>query len=162
MKNQKMHPDNPSRKTDEPKMVVTIALPEKTVSLLETHDQDLAQAIVKATDRATPKAFPEGSSFEIVKVAPHKSVFIVGSDTHLSKIQWLNLVEIAPGRSLITIPSGTSLELLEVAILEVIENLRSDESKERTLLREFRKYIGRLRRNKKMSVVEILLVDTDE
>lgn len=162
MENQKMHPDNPSPKADEPKMVVTIALPEKTVRLLETYDQDLTQAIVKLTDRAASKAFPTGSSFEIVKIAPHKSVFIVGSDTHLSKIRWLNLVEIAPGRNLIAIPSGTSLELLEVAVLEVIENLHSDEYMEKTLLKEFRKYVGRLRRYKKMSTVEILLVDTDE
>ena len=162
MKNQKIYLDNQLPKTDEPKRVVTIALPEKTLSVLGTYDQDLTQAIVKVTDRAIQKPFPKGSAFDIVKVAPHKSVFIVGSDTLLSKISWIKLVEIAPGLNLITIPSGTSLESLEVAILELIENIPSDESTERTLLEEFCKYVGRLRRYNKMSVAEILVVDTDE
>jgi hypothetical protein len=80
----------------------------------------------------------------------------------LSKIQWIKLVEIAPGVNLITIPSGTSLESLEVAILELIENIPSDESMERALLEELCKYVGRLRRYSKISAVEILVVDTDE
>jgi len=162
MNNQKIHPGNQSPETNEPKKIVTIALPEKTLSVLETYDQDLAQAIVKMTDQAIQRAFPKGCSYEIVKVAPCKSVFIVGSNTHLANIQWLKLVEIAPGRNLITIPSGTSLESLEVSILELIENMPSDDFMEQTLLKEFCKYIGRLRRNNKMSTVEILIVDTDE
>lgn len=162
MKNQKIHPENPSPKTDEPKRVVTIALPEKTLSVLETYDQDLAQAIVKVTDRAIQRGFPNGSSYEVVNVAPRKSVFIVGSNTQLAKIRWLKLVEIAPGRNLITIPSGTSLESVEIAILELIENVPSDEATERSLLEEFCKYVGRLRRYNKMSRAEIMIVDTDE
>jgi len=162
MNNQKIHPGNQSPETNEPKRVVTIALPEKTLSVLETCDKDLAQAIVKVTDRATQRDFPKGSSYEVVKVAPHKSVFIVGSNTHLANIQWIKLVEVAPNRNLITIPPGTSLELLEVSVLELIENMPSDEFKDQALLKEFCKYVGRLRRNNKMSTVEILLVDTDE
>jgi hypothetical protein len=162
MNNKQMHPSNPSLKTDEPKKVVTIALPEKTLSVLETYDQDLAQAIVKVTDGAIQRSFPKGSSYQIVRVAPRKSVFIVGSDTHLANIRWLRLVEIAPGRNLITIPSGTSLESVEISILELIENMPSDEAAERSLLEEFSKYVGRLRRNNKVSTVEILIVDTDE
>ncbi len=162
MSNQKENPGNPTPETTAQKRVVTIALPEKTLSVLETYDQDLAQAIVKVTDRASQKAFPKGSSYEIVKVAPRKSVFIVGSDTQLAKIQWLKLVEIAPGRNLITIPSGISLESVEIAILELIENMPSDEAMERSLLKEFGKYVGRLRRYNKMSRAEIMIVDTDE
>ena len=161
MKNQKIHPVNPSPKTDEPKRVVTIALPEKTLTVLEADDQDLAQAIVKMTDRAIQRSFPKGSSYEVIKVAPRKAVFIVGSNTRLAKIQWLNLVEIVPGRHLITIPSGTSLESVEIAILELIENTPSDELMEQALLKEFCKYVGRLRRNNKMSTVEIMIVDID-
>jgi hypothetical protein len=162
MNNKQLHKDVQSPKSDEIKKVVTLALPEKTLSVLETYDQDLAQAVVKVTDRAIQKPFPKGSWFEIVKVAPHKSVFIVGSDTLLSKIPWIKLVEVAPGRNLITLPAGTPLEALEVAILELIESMPSEESKEKTLLKEFCKYIGRLRRYNKMSVVKILVVDTDE
>ena len=162
MNKQEIHKDNQPPKSDEIKRVVTLALPEKTLSVLETYDQDLTQAIVKLTDIAMQKAFPKGSSYEIVNVAPRKSVFIVGADTLLSKIPWIKLVEVAPGRNLITLPVGTSLESLEVAILELIENIPSDESTERTLLEEFEKYVGRLRRHNKVCRAEILIVDTDD
>ena len=81
MNNQKIHHNDQPQKSDEMKRVVTLTLPEKTLQLLETLDQDLTRAIVKLADIATQKAFPQGSSFEVVKVAPRKSVFIVGSDT---------------------------------------------------------------------------------
>lgn len=162
MNNQKIHPGNQSPETNEPKRVVTIALPEKTLSVLESYDQDLAQAIMKMTDRVIQRSFPKGSSYEIVRVAPRKSVFIVGSNTKLANIPWIKLVEIVPGRNLITIPSGTSFESLEVTIMELIENLSSDEAMDQALLKEFCKYVGRHRRINKMSTVEILLVDTDE
>jgi hypothetical protein len=160
--NNKKHPGTQSQKINEMKRVITIALPEETLSVLETCDKDLAQAIVKVTDRATQRAFPKGSSYEVVKVAPHKSVFIVGSNTQLANIRWIKLVEVAPGRNLITIPPGSSLEALEVAILELIESIPSDEVMDQALLKEFCKYVGRFRRNKRISTVEILLVDTDE
>ena len=162
MKTKKIHHNDQPQNADEIKRVVTLTLPEKTVQLLETLDRDLTRAIVKLADVATQKAFLQGSSFEIVKVGPRKSVFIVGSDTLLAGISWLKLVEVAPGRNLITIPSGTSLESLEVAILDLIENISSDASMERTLLNEFLKYVGRLRRNKKIAGVEIMIVDTDK
>lgn len=147
-------------KPDEPKRIITIALPEKTVSLLETIDEDLARAIVKLTDTRVQRTLLKGSSYEIVEVAPGKSVIIVGSDTYLSKIPWLKLVEIVPGRNLIAIPSGTSIESLEVTILDLIENVSPDDRGERVLLEELCKYIGRLRRHRKMSKVEILVVDS--
>lgn len=159
---QKIHHDDQPQKPDEMKRVVTLPLPEKTLQLLETLDQDLTRAIMKAADIAIQKTFPHASSFEVVKVAPRKSVFIVGPDTLLAEIPWLNLVEIAPGRNLITIASGTSLESLEIAILKLIENISPDLSTERNLLNEFRKYVGRLRRNKQMSFVEIMIVDTED
>jgi hypothetical protein len=149
-----------SPKTVEPKRIVTIALPEKIVRLLETVDEDLAWAIVKLTDAGVQKGLLKGSSYEIVEVASGKSVIIVGSDTQLSRIPWLKLVEIAPGRNLIAIPSGTSLESLEVSILDLIEKVPSDDRMEQALLEEFCKYVGRLRRNRKMSKVEILVVDS--
>jgi hypothetical protein len=142
--------------------VITLTLPEKTLQLLETLDHDMTVAIVKMVDIAADRTFPKGNSFEVVKVAPRKSVFIVGSDTQLAKIPWVKLVEVAPGRNLITIPSGTSLESLELAILELAENVSTDASMERKLLNEFCKYVGRLRRYNKMSSVEIVMVDTDE
>ena len=161
MDNEKMHNSDKKAQASEDNRVITLTLPEKTVQLLETLDQDLTRAIAKVTDIATQKAYPRGSSFEVVKVAPHNSVLILGSDTLLSRIPWIRLVEIAPGRNLIAIPSGTSLESLEVAILEVIENMASADETEKSLLKEFCKYVGRLRRYNRVSRAEIMIVDTD-
>jgi hypothetical protein len=154
-----MYANEQSPNPDEPKRMVTIELPEKSVRLLETIDEDLARAIVKLTDTGVQRALLKGSSYEIVEVAPRKSVIIVGSETKLSKIPWLKLVEIAPGRNLIAIPSGTSLESLEVTILDLIENVPSADRMDRAFLEEFRKYVGKLRRRKKITKVEILVVD---
>lgn len=161
MSNPKERPSDPSPQSEEIQRLVTLTLPEKTLRILETVDKDLTKAIVKLTNIAIRKAFPQGSAFEVVKVASRKSVLIVGSDTQLARIPWLKLVEIAPGRNLITIPSGTSLESLEVEILALIEKMGSEEETERTLLTEFSKYVGRLRRYKRMSRAEIMIVDTD-
>ena len=155
----KMYVNKQLPNPDEPKRMIKIELPAKSVRWLETIDKDLARAIVKLTDAGVQRALLKGSSYEIVEVAPRKSVIIVGSDTQLSKIPWLKLVEIAPGRNLIAIPSGTSLESLEVTILDLIENVPSDDHEERAFLEEFRKYVGRLRRSRKITKVEILVVD---
>ncbi len=146
----------------------TIALPAQLTyngsadGYVETYDQDLAHAIVKAADQAVRKSFPQGNSFEIVKIAPRKALFIVGSHTKLAQIPWLKLVEIAPGRHLIDIPAGISFDELETAILELIRNTPSDESTERFLLEEFVKYVSRLRRYDKVERAEILIVESDE
>ena len=161
MSNNKNRRNIPSQQSEDVQRLLTLTLPEKTLRVLEIIDKDLTQAIVKLTNIASRKDFPKGSSFEVVKVAPRKSVLIVGSDTQLAKIPWVKLVEIAPGRNLITIPSGTSLESLEVEILALIEKMGSEEETERTLLTEFSKYVGRLRRYKRMSRAEIMIVDTD-
>jgi hypothetical protein len=155
----KMYMNEKLPNPEEPKRMITIELPEKIVRQLETIDEDVAQAIVKLTDTGAQSALLKGSSYEIVEVAPRESVIIVGSDTQLSKIPWLKLVEIAPGRNLIAIPSGTSLESLEVTILDLIENVPADDHMERAFLEEFRKYVGRLRRSRKITKVEILVVD---
>ena len=61
----------------------------------------------------------------------------------------------------LSIPSGVSIEALEVAILELIENIPSDETMGRSLLMEFCKYVGRIRRTKQMFRAEIILIDSD-
>jgi len=48
-----------------------------------------------------------------------------------------------------------------VAILEVIENMASADETEKSLLKEFCKYVGRLRRYNRVSRAEIMIVDTD-
>jgi hypothetical protein len=67
-------------------------------------------------------------------------------------------VEIAPARYLLTIPSGTALESLEVAIIDEIESLPDTEGPERALLLDLRSHLAGLRRTRRMSKEEIILV----
>jgi hypothetical protein len=141
---------------------VTLSLPRRTIEALQSCDRDLAQAVVRVTYQAFGRAAPEGSTFEIVKVAPHASVLIVGTRTKLGQIPWVRLVEIAPGRNLIAIPTGTPLESLEAAALDLIERTPADDAFERALLCSFHAFVGRLRRHEKVTLAEILIVDSDD
>ena len=55
----------------------------------------------------------------------------------------------------------TSLEALEIAVLELIEGVPADETVERSFLTAFSEYVGRLRRHGKISRAEILIVDSE-
>lgn len=152
---------DPSPHPAEQYTTVTLSLPRRTIEALQSCDRDLAQAVVRVTYQALGRAAPEGSTFEIVKVAPHASVLVVGARTKLGQIPWVRLVEIAPGRNLIAIPTGTPLEALEAAAVDLIEKTPADESAERALLWAFHGFVGRLRRREQVSLAEILIVDSD-
>ena len=53
-------------------------------------------------------------------MAPGKSLIVVGPSKALRSIPWLRLIEITPARFLLTIPSGTSIEALEVALRDLV------------------------------------------
>ncbi|MGH7857691.1 MAG: hypothetical protein ACREQY_10215, partial [Candidatus Binatia bacterium] len=106
---------------------------------------------------------PQGTAFpsvQIVDIEPGKAVILVGPSRSLRRIPFLRLVEVAPARYLLTIPTGTPIESLEVAILDVLEGLPAKERHERALLEELLDHIRRLRRGRKMSKAELVFVET--
>jgi hypothetical protein len=148
-------------KFNEPRRPITVTLPERTLRDLATLHDDRAHAIVQVTDsalRSNGRAMP---SVEIVEVAPGTGVIIVGSIPSLDRIPWLKLIRIHPARYLISLASGTPIELLEVAILDVIDDLGPDEEKERADLTALLGQIRRRRRGQEISKAEILFVRTD-
>lgn len=86
---------------------------------------------------------------KLVEIEPGMAIIVVGPNTSLQKIPWLKLVEIAPAHYLLSTPIGTSHETLEVAILDLIENLGDENEYERRLLEELRRRLSHLRREKK-------------
>jgi len=136
-----------------------VTLPEKTLAQLAAINPDRAQAIVKATNAALPV---EGKHkpVELVEVIPGLSVILIGASQHLPKIKWLRLVELAPLRFLLTIPSGTAIDSLEIAIIDLLQNLEPHEEWEKCILEELRNLIRGLRLGGKLSKAELLLVDT--
>ena len=146
-------------KFDEPRRPVTVTLPERTLRLLEGVDKDRARAIAKVTEH-TAGVPPAGTPLvEFVEIAAGKALIVVGPCASLSHVAWLRLARIAPGRFVLTIPSGTAVETLEVALLDLMDSLAPDEEVDRPTLKELCRVIGLHRRRAGVSKAEILLFE---
>jgi len=152
------HSGGRPRKFDDPSRPVTVTLPERTLSLLAQVDEDRARAIVKVTDTVTKEAWPDERRVRLVTIDEKSAVIVIGPSKRLKMIPWLRLVEVTPTNYLIAIPTGTPLEKLEVEIDDLIEEVPPDDEYERGILEDLRKLIGQLRRQDKMSKLEIILV----
>ena len=145
----------------EPRRPVTMTLPERILNQLTEIDPDRALAVVKVTEAVMGSSKGHFKPVELVEMAPGKSLIVVGPSKVLRKIPWLKLIEIARTRYLLTIPSGTSIEALEVALGDLSRNpeLRKNEH-ESTILDELLHLIGHQRRAQRMSKAEILIIDS--
>jgi hypothetical protein len=143
-----------------PRRPVTITLPESTLARLALIDSDRARAVVKATEAALPMNEEGRSPVELVEIQPGMAVLIVGPSQCLRKIPWLRLVEVAPTRFLVVLPTGTSVDSLEVAINDLWESLSNENPWERALLERLRDVIRTLRRERRFSKAELLLINT--
>ena len=76
----------------------------------------------------------------------------------LAQIDWLRLVEISPARYLLVIPSGMQVEVLEIAIHDLLADLTTD-SEEMSLLKELQHILSHQRRQSSISKAELLFVD---
>ena len=85
----------------------------------------------------------------------------IGPSTALKKIPWLKLIEIALARYLLTLPTGTPIEALEVALRDLFSNPGLPRNKrENTVLLELLNLIGQQRRSLRLSKAEILIIHT--
>ena len=145
-------------KFQEARRPITVTLPDRTLGKLALIDKDKARAIVKAADAVILEDDDSRAAVEIVPVGPDQGLIVTGPSQALTKIPWLRLVEIAPSRYLLAIPSGTPVESLELAILDVLENLPRTEHYERSLLSAVKEHVRSVRKQSKVCKVEILLV----
>ena len=149
-------------KFKEPRHPVTVTLPKRTLSQLAAINEDRARAIVKITDAVDGGDRRQLRPVELVEMAPGKSLIVVGSSQALKRIPFLKLIEITPARYLLTIPSGTAVESLEVALHDMLNDpkIQNDE-REHTIILELMNLIGHQRRTKRMSKAEILIINSD-
>lgn len=145
----------------EPRHPVTMTLPERILGQLAHIDPDRTCAVVRVTEAVVGSAKGHFKPVELVEVAPDKSLIIVGPSKALRQIAVLKLIEIAPVRYLLTIPSGTPIETLEVALRDLSHNpeLQKDE-RESTVLQDLLNLIGHQRRMQRLSKAEILIINT--
>lgn len=146
-------------KFKEPRRPITVTLPEATLARLAVCDPDRAKAIVKVTNAALP---PTGRKpIELVEVMPGLGIIIVGPSRYLQKIRWLRLIEVAPSRFLLTIPTGTVVDSLELAVVDMLQNLKPSEEWEKSLLEALRDLMRHVRLAGKVSKAELLFVETN-
>jgi hypothetical protein len=156
----KKHPGGRPKKFDEVCRPVTVTLPERILLRLSSVSSDRAKAIAKVTDGALGGTGSPPQPVEMVEVAPGKAVIIVAHSKYLGSIPWLRLVEIAPARHLISLVTGTSVEKLEIALGDLLENIPDTEKSERELLETLRQSIRAPRRSQKIVKEEILFVES--
>jgi len=141
---------------------VTVTLPERTLKSLEMVNADRARAIVKCVEAAIGGEPKNRKLVELVEVLPGKALIVVGSQRTLNQIEWLNLVEIAPARFLLILPSGTPIEGLEVSLRDLLDEISPDEEDERALLQQLLELVVGQRRKKAISKGELVFVDVRE
>jgi hypothetical protein len=145
-------------KYSEPRRPITVTLPERILRELQSIDHDRSRAIVKCVEAAMDGGDRPFKPVELIELTPGKALILVGSSPSLKQIEWLRLVEIAPLRNLLVLPSGTAVEVLEVTIQDILRNLEPDQS-ESILLTELLDVIRHQRRSKSISKAELLFVD---
>jgi hypothetical protein len=149
-------------KFEEPRRPITVTLPERTLRQLAIIHADRAQAIVKVTEAAIGLKSRNRSLVDVVEAYPGQAVIIIGPSKRLREIDFLKLVEIAPARFLLAISAGTTMELLEVAVGDLLEHLASEDSYEHKLLSELHRVLRHRRRQQEVTKAEILLIRTSK
>jgi len=140
---------------------ITVTLPRRIVEKLESIDMDRAKAIVKCVDHVIDYAWPDKKRVEVVEIIKGTGLIVVGPSQSLKNIPWLRIIEIAPCRFLLAVPTGTAIESLEIAIIDLIEHLPEEQKAETTLLKDLRQKIGYHRRLEGVSKAEILFIATE-
>jgi hypothetical protein len=147
-------------KFKEPRRPITVTLPESTLARLAAIEPDRARAIVKATNAAMPADAKGRKPVELVEVMPGLGIIVVGPSRYLQKIKWLRLIELAPLRFLVTIPTGTAVDSLVLELVDLLQSVKPDEEWEKSLLEDLRDLMRNLRREGKLRKAELLFVDT--
>ena len=145
----------------EPRRPVTVTLPERTLRLLDAVERDRARAIVRVTDAALSGDPTKGRLVNVVEVLPGLGIVLVGPSRTLKKIPWLRLVELAPTRYLLSIPTGTPVESLELALHDLLGVVPADDIRERTMVEQLGALMRELRHDGGVSKAEMLFVDTN-
>ncbi len=152
------HPGGRPRKFSEPSRPITITLPDRTLDQLDRAGSDRARSIVEAVDRMMGPGDEDLTRIQIIGGNPGSGVLLVPPSKSLGTIPWLRMIEVAPGRNLITIVPGVPIEKVEIALLDLIEKARTAFPDELELLEGLRGKIGNFRRGEKIAKSEILVV----
>ena len=147
-------------KFDEPSRPVTITLPDRILERIREIDGDRAKGLVKAVEAvlAGGACGPAAEAVGELRVAKDESLLVVARCPLLASVPWLRMVEIAPGRHLISLRDGVPIERLEVTLGDLLDSHPEASEAERNVLRTLLSRIRAPRRNQAVRKEEILVV----
>jgi len=149
-------------KYSEPSKPVTVTLPERILHKLCWVDKDRGRAITKAVDMIYPDQSRARPAIEVIDMGDGLGLIVVGQSKVLSRIPGLKLIEIFPMRYIISIKAGTSVDTVELSIMDLVEHLPDNESEEIRLLQSLRRTLKRVRHNEGVTKAEILFVAMEQ
>jgi hypothetical protein len=142
----------------EPSRPVTVTLPERILDLLAAVDSDRAQAIVKAVEAISEPHQESPRLVEKVRISKDRAILLVGNSEYLRRLPWLRLIAVGPGRHLISIHSGTSVETIELGLQDLLESLPAGARVDREILEALLGIVRASRRTRSAKKEEILFV----
>jgi len=146
-------------KFQEPSTSITLTLPERILRNLADIDKDRAKAIVKCVETVLSLGNESAHKVELINISEDAAVLAIGPCRSLENIPWLHLVEITPSRYILTVPTGTPMTALEVALLDLIETLPEEFGSDRETLLEIRLQLSQHRRQEQVHTREIFLLN---
>ena len=145
-------------KFDEPSRPVTMTLPDRILARLREIDGDRARAVVKAVEAVLGSDRAPRESVAEMRVAEDESLLVVSDNRFLRSIPWLSLLEVGPGRFLLSLQDGVQIEKLEVTLEDLIETDASVGEADRAFLRTLLDRIRAPRRSQTVRSEQILVV----
>ena len=139
----------------EPRRPVTMTLPERILDRLAEIDADRARAVVKAVEAALGgdrAVEPVGE----LRIASDETLLTIADSPLLRRLPWLTLIEVAPGRHVLSLRDGVPVEKLEVALEDLLD--AGAPPAERRVLRRLLDRIRTPRRNRAVRTESILVV----
>ena len=139
----------------EPRRPVTMTLPQRILDRLAEIDADRARAVVKAVEAALGgdrAVEPVGE----LRIASGETLLTIADSPLLRRLPWLTLIEVAPGRHVLSLRDGVPVEKLEVALEDLLD--AGAPPAERRVLRRLLDRIRTPRRNRAVRTESILVV----
>ena len=145
-------------KFDEPSRPVTMTLPDRILARLSELDGDRARAVVKVVEAALDGGARPLPAVDELSVDEDESLLVVPRSPLLASIPWLTMIEISPGRHLISLRAGVPIEKLEVALEDLLDGPETKDETEANILRTLLASIRTPRRNRAVRTEQILVV----
>ena len=145
-------------KFDEPSRPVTVTLPLRILDRLAEIDADRAKAIVKAVETVLGGEEESPETIRELPISDDETLIAIADNRFLRRIPWLTLIEVAPGRHLLSLKDGVPVEKLEVTLGDILDAPGDATPAERDVLRQLRDCLRAPRRNRAVRPEAILII----